>query len=174
MPFYGLNLSPKCGTKCLNGYNGPNFESNYAQDPWQLNKKCKLISGLLVATLSSGVIDSRRFEETYRNHLQVLIHPTFRWAQEKDKVKLSQYMPLTHTGWMEVELHVFLILALYWGEWLASLVGRFIPGLGPPYPSKRKTNWSVSRAVWSQWRREKSRSFSRNATTVPRSVLLVA
>jgi hypothetical protein len=43
---------------------------------------------------------------------------------------------------MQVELHVFLILALDWGEWLASLVGRFIPGLDPSYPSKRQTDWS--------------------------------
>jgi hypothetical protein len=53
-------------------------------------------------------------------------------------------MPLTHTGWVEVGLHIFLILVLDWGEWFASLVGRFKPELRhtTPHPSKRKTDSS--------------------------------
>jgi len=65
------------------------------------------------------------------------------------KINLSTRTPRSHVG-VEVQLHSFLISALYEGEWSASRPSRFPPRKTAPVPS-------VNRREMTFWRRAKAR-----------------
>jgi hypothetical protein len=50
-------------------------------------------------------------------------------VKEKGKV-----VPVNAYGSVHVQIHTFLTSALVWGEWSASLLGRFTPGKDLPVP----------------------------------------
>jgi hypothetical protein len=59
-------------------------------------------------------------------------------------------------GGVEVQINVFLTLALVGGEWSVSRPGRFTPEKEPAVPIEQETLWAPE-PVWTTWKSEKSR-----------------
>jgi hypothetical protein len=75
-------------------------------------------------------------------------------------------------GEVDIEIHIFLTLALAGGKWSVSRPGRFTSGKEPPVPIR----WEVGRTpepVWTTWRRENSWPY-RNSNSDPSVVQPVA
>jgi hypothetical protein len=58
-------------------------------------------------------------------------------------------------GGVDVQIQIFLTLAIVGGEWSTSRPGRLSPGKEPPAPIGQEARWAPEPA-WTTWRRENS------------------